>query len=288
MGCNEAVLPNPLLKNCTINSLTFEENARQIYDDNLGLFKDFSFHLHGNQRLEEETSEIFNSFTNRVDGLRPNQFTGVKMDDIAIVQDVLILNILHYYINNANGNMIRGLARGILKKYEFTACCWDTTNKYVMWATLMQSSIRCPICNTFFSRVFNLDWQLTTCSERVRNIYTRNVYQIRNTLFDKLAFFGINWTSRRKLFKNLAIFNFESICVPQKTFKGTKTTTYRGEHAPISVSIPSNFCGVTNFSLLLSSSSPRFIFYWSTERSGVAKWSTNETFLPLHRDSNQG
>ena len=35
MGCKDAVLPEPLLRNGTINSLTFEENTRQPYNDNL-------------------------------------------------------------------------------------------------------------------------------------------------------------------------------------------------------------------------------------------------------------
>ena len=62
MGCKDAVLPKPLLKNCTINCLTFEENTRQPYNDNLCLFRALALHLHKNQPLEEETSNVFNSF----------------------------------------------------------------------------------------------------------------------------------------------------------------------------------------------------------------------------------
>ena len=60
MGCKNAVLPEPLLKNHTINCLTFEENTRQPYNDNLCLFRALALHMHGNQRLEEETSNLFN------------------------------------------------------------------------------------------------------------------------------------------------------------------------------------------------------------------------------------
>ena len=60
MGCKNAVLPEPLLKNHTINCLTYEENTRQPYNDNLSLFRAIALHLHGTQRLEEETSKIFN------------------------------------------------------------------------------------------------------------------------------------------------------------------------------------------------------------------------------------
>ena len=42
------------------------------------------------------------------------------------------------------------------------------------------------------------------------------------------------------MFKNLAIFDFESICVPFEQLKDTNTTTWIGKHEPISVSISSN------------------------------------------------
>ena len=70
----------------------------------------------------------------------------------------------------------------------------------------------------------------------MRNVYPRNVYQIRETLFDKLDFFGIKYTIEQKLFKNLTIFDFESICVQKDTFTDTNTTTWIGKHVPISVS----------------------------------------------------
>ena len=101
-------------------------------------------------------------------------------------------------------------------------------------------SYRCPNCDTFFNRTFNLERHIATCSERVKNVYPRNVYQIRETLFDKLDSFGIKYTSEHKLFKNLAIFDIESICVQEETFRGTFTTTWIGKHVPISISIPSN------------------------------------------------
>ena len=74
----------------------------------------------------------------------------------------------------------------------------------------------------------------------MKNVYPRNVYQNQETLFDKLDSFGIEHTHEQTLFKNLAIFDFESICVQEGSFKDTKTTKWIGKHIPISVSISSN------------------------------------------------
>ena len=101
-------------------------------------------------------------------------------------------------------------------------------------------SFRCPNSDTFFHRTFFLERHSFTCGERVRNVYPRNVYQIRETLFDKLDSLGINYTSEQKLFENLAIIDFESICVQEETFRDTNTTTRIGKLVPIPVSISSN------------------------------------------------
>ena len=242
MGCKKAVLPKPLLKNCAINCLTYEGNTRQPYNDNWCLFRALALHMHGNQRLEEETSKIFNSFINKMDGLSPNQFKGVHMNDIPIVEDLLTLNILLHDIDIVDGNIIGEIDRRSVQKYDNTVRLLRYNNHicYVSNINAVFQSFRCPKCDTFFNRTFNLERHLTTCNEGVKNIYPRNVYQIRETLFDKLDSFGIKYTSQQKLFKNLGIFDFESIFVQEETFRDTNTTTWILKHVPISVSISSN------------------------------------------------
>ena len=105
---------------------------------------------------------------------------------------------------------------------------------------MQSSNLFAALIVTLFNRTLNLERHVTICSERVKNVYPRNVYQIRGTLFDKLDSFGIKYTSEQKLFKNLAIFDFESICVQEETFRDTNTTTWIRKHVPISVSFSSN------------------------------------------------
>ena len=82
---------------------------------------------------------------------------------------------------------------------------------------------------------------MVTCSDRVKHIYPKNVYELRETLFEKLDAFNIPYRSEQKLLKNLAIFDLESICVKEaNSYKQTETTTWIGKHVPISVSISSN------------------------------------------------
>ena len=58
----------------------------------------------------------------------------------------------------------------------------------------------------------------------------------------------------QKLFGNIVVFDFESICIPEEKFNNTEKTTWIGKHVPISVSISSNIKATPFF---LCNSNPR-------------------------------
>ena len=114
----------------------------------------------------------------------------------------------------------------------------------------------CSTCDTIISKTGNSQRHLITCSERVKHIYPKNVYHLRETLFEKLDFFNIPYREGQKLLKNLAVFDFESICVKEETYKGTETTKWFGKHVPISISYSSNLIPEPIF---LCNSDPRHL-----------------------------
>ena len=242
MGCKDAVLPESLLKNHTVNCLTFEKNTRKPFDHNLCLFRTLALHLHGNERLGEETSKLFNLFLVNSRNPDPSKFQGVCMDDIPSVEDIVGINIFIYDIDLIDGAMVGELARRSIKKYEKSVQLirYNGHICYVDNIHALFKAFRCPTCDTYFQKTGNLERHLVGCSERVKHIYPKNVYQHRETLFNKLDPFGIQYTDYQKLFTNLVVFDFESICLPKENFKNTKTATWIGKHVLISVSISSN------------------------------------------------
>ena len=161
-----------------------------------------------------------------MDRLSADQVEEIHMNDILFVEDLLTLNILLYDIDFVDGNIIGELARQIVQKYENTVRLlrYDNHICYVNNINAVFQYFRCPNSDTFFNRTFNLERHLTTCSERVKNVYPMKVYQTQEALFDKLDSFGIEYTNEQTLFKNLAIFDFESICLPEESFKEADTT----------------------------------------------------------------
>ena len=139
---------------------------------------------------------------------------------------------------------------------------------YVNNINALFKAFRCTTCDTFFSKTGNLERHLGTCSDRVKHIYPKDVYELRETLFEKLDAFNIPYRTEQKLFKNLAIFDFESICVKEDSYKQTETTMWIGKHVTLSVSISSN---LTPEPIFLCNANPRhLISSFMTALEGLA------------------
>ena len=120
-------------------------------------FRALGLDLHGNQKLEEVTSVIFNFFINRKDGLSLPQFQGVHMNDIPVVEDLLHLTNFPYEIDIVDWKFMGELALWIVLKYgntvrplgyNFHICNANNIN------AIFQAS-RCPNCDIFLSRTSN-------------------------------------------------------------------------------------------------------------------------------------
>ena len=174
--------------------------------------------------------------------------------------------------------MVAELARRSIKKYEknYKLIRYNSHICYVDNIHALFKVLRCPTCDTYFQKIRNLERHLVRCSDRVKHIYPKNAYQLRQTLFDKLDSFDIQYTDDQKLFNNLAVFDFESICIK---FKNTETTTWIGKHVPISVSITSNLIAMPIF--LCNSNSRDLVESFIDAVEGLATQSKAQLNLKL-------
>ena len=159
--------------------------------------------------------------------VRISKFQGVHLNDIIKFEDLLQLNIFLYDIDFVDGELIGELCRISIQKYEKSVKLLRYNNHicYVNNINALFKAFRCTTCDTLSSKAGNLERYLVTCSDRVEHIYPKNVYKLRETLFEKLNSFNIPYKKEQNLFKNLALFDFESICVKQDSYKQTETTT---------------------------------------------------------------
>ena len=257
MGCKDAVLPESLLRNHSINCLTFEKKVQKNLTMTIFASSEHLLSTCMEMRDSGKKHQSYSiSFLLTVEILTPSKFQGVCMDDIPSGEDLMGINIFIYDIDLIDGAMVGELARRSIKKYEKNVQLIRCNSHicYVDNINALFKAFRYPPCDTYFQKTGNLERHLVRCSERRKHIYPKNVYQLRETLFDKLDSFDIQYTDDQKLFTNLAAFDFESICIPEEKFTNTKTTSWIGKHVPISVSISSNLITMPIF---LCNSNPR-------------------------------
>ena len=177
MVCKDAALPESLLKNYTVKCLTHEQNTKKPYEKNLCLFRALALHLHGNGRLEEETSKLFSLFLINSTDPDPSKLQGVCIDYIPSVEDIVSINIFIYDIDPIDGAMVGKLGRRSNKKYEkiVQLIRYNSHIRYVDNIHALFEVFRCPPCNKYFQKTGNLERHSVKCSERVKHMYPKSM-----------------------------------------------------------------------------------------------------------------
>ena len=240
MGCTDSPLPEPLLRNPEVNCL-LSNGHDEPYNDNLCLFRAMAIHLFGSEEFELQAIKFFHNFVT-ASGCDPENFTGVSFDQFPIIEEQIKQNILIYDFDTEDGEITGELERRSVERYDKNIRLLRYNNHicYVNDINKFFKKLRCPSCDFFFNHSGNFNRHLKICKEREKNVYPRGVYSLRETLFEKLDKFSIAYPADDTVFKNLAVFDFEAICVHSMDINNTATTSWIGTHVPVSVSISSN------------------------------------------------
>ena len=200
-----------------------------------------SYSLYGSSELETNAKYLFSALLHE-SGYDAVDFRGESIDRLVFVENAIKHNIFIYDIDIVDGNFVGELARRSNEMYEKNINFYFIATTNGMWMILTHSSNNSVVPVAI--RSFRKREKSTAMLKRVKIEYSKltqkNVYTLLKTFFDKLDGFGISYNDGQKLFKNLFVFDFESICVPSEQLKDTNTTTWIGKHEPISVSISFN------------------------------------------------
>ena len=118
-----------------------------------------------------------------------------------------------------------------LLQYDNHICWKKNIDKFL-------KTYRCHFCDNFRFRSYNFQRHIRRCSGRIFHRYPTGSYQLKEVVFEKNRNSCIE--VENYLFKNLFVFDFESINVHDPSLNHTDSTTFIGKHVPVSVSIHSN------------------------------------------------
>ena len=195
-------------------------------------------YMNGQNVLDSHNSRYFTEFVSKC-GYDPQSLRGISVKNLSVVEEIVQRKIFLYDFDIQEGEYVGELAGQSIGGFDKTVTLLRVNN-HMIHTNDINSFFKCfrrPSCDNFFNKSDNFSKYLLKCKDRVKHIYPKNMYELRATLFERLEGFSLLVSEDNKLLKSLAIFDFELICVPTEELKGTQTTTWIGNHVPISVSI---------------------------------------------------
>ena len=143
MGCPDAVLPEPLLKNHYVNCLLSNKD-KEPYKDHLCLFRALAMYMNGHKDLDSHTSRYFTDFTSK-SGYDPKNFREVSVEDLPFVEEIVQRNIFIYNFDIQEGEYVGELARRSIGRFDKTVNLLRF-NKHVIHTNDIDSFFKCFRC----------------------------------------------------------------------------------------------------------------------------------------------
>ena len=214
MGCPDSVLPEPLVRHTQVNCLSSDKD-KQPYKYHLCIFRALTIFFDGHSNLDAHTSQLLTEFKSK-SAYESKKLRGVANDDLPLVEETVDRNIVIYGFDIQEGEYVGELARQSIGKFGKTVKMLRLNN-HIIHTNDIDSFFRCfrrPSWDFFSNRSDNFNRLLLICKIRVWHIYLKNAYTLLETIFGKLDVFNFPYTEEQKLFSNVAVFDFESNCVP--------------------------------------------------------------------------
>ena len=124
----------------------------------------------------------------------------------------------------------------------------------------LSKTYRCPSCDQF-NQAGNLERNFSNMQKQTWTRFPKNVYQLPETLFDKLYSFVTNYRDIQKLIKILSWYDLESICVLGDKIRDADFLTSIGKHLLTFVPVSANLIEELKFYSIFTKGFG-WIIYW--------------------------
>ena len=115
LGCPDSVLPEPLLKNHSVNCLLFNKD-NDSYKDHLCLFRALAMFMNGLNDNASHTSRYITVLTSK-SSYDPKIFRGVSVVDLPVVEEIVQRNLFMYDFDIQEGEYVGELARRSIGRF---------------------------------------------------------------------------------------------------------------------------------------------------------------------------
>ena len=186
MRCPDSILPEPLLKNRSVNCLSCHKD-KEPYIHHLCLYRALAVYRNGHIDLDYHTCRYFTAFIPK-SGYDPKTFRADFVEDLPDVEEFVQRNIFINYFDIWEAEHVGEIARRSRGRLDKTVKLLRFNN-HIFHTNNIDSFFKCfryPSCDTFFHKSDQFNHHLLRCKDRVRLLYLKKVYEFRETLFKKL------------------------------------------------------------------------------------------------------
>ena len=197
------------------------------------MFRSLMLHKYKKYNTEQQVKEACELWTSGT--ICKKEFTGVKLEEIPKFEEVFDINVNIYSLDAEGKATVIYKSSGL---YEDTLYLDKYLNhvSYINNFKAYANKFSCRKCKRFFDRADNCNRHELTCDDSARMKYPGGFYSSKKNVFEQLMEFGINVAEQDRYYKDFAVYDCESMLIPDNKPAGPQTTIL-SKHHPISVSV---------------------------------------------------
>ena len=160
-------LPDFIINNHGVHSLTADFNTGELYQDRLCIFRClslfFGFHLNN---LEADTQTKFRLYCQKQQ-ISPSSFQGVSLHDLLFVEDLFEINVMVYELAEFENETVCRLIQNSRKIYPKTMKLNLFENHFTIFEELLELGIPVPKSDRFYPYFSVFDFECILSKENL-------------------------------------------------------------------------------------------------------------------------
>ena len=171
--------------------------------------------------------------------IKITDFVGVTLKEIPELENVFNISINIYTINKES--LFSAVYKSMRKKeHKFFLNLHKNHLSYITQFDKVKKCFKCRVCSRLSKTPHTNTIHENACTGKSKIVYPGKFYKHPETIFEKLAHFGLDVPNENRFFKHFAVFDFEVI-LEQLKIDENLSTNYTALHHPISVGVCNNF-----------------------------------------------
>ena len=235
MGTSECILPNYIMNKRSITTLVKDQIHRKPYQDHLCMFRALACHLDKKSQCKErEVDALYKQWYTK-HKISKEKFQGVTLKDVPEFEETYDINVFIYSLNEQEEAEVIYKPTGLhtntmhVNKYLNHISYINNLNAYA-------KKYACFKCQKMFTTCGECTQHEKICSDATKLVYPGGYYENQRDVFQQLEDMGITVQPVDRYFENFAVYDLESILIPENRDVG-ESTKIISTHKPISVSV---------------------------------------------------